>query len=252
MIDLHTHILPTVDDGATDLSMSLAMGNFGVEHGVTKVAATPHFYSIPDWSLIKEKVSQLQSEFDNAGIPIELVAGAEIFVDNSILELDKEDIPTYGDGGKYSLIEFPMQQVSWNAEQVIFHLQVNDITPIIAHPERYRQVVEDPEVVLNWINLGCLIQMNAGSILGRFGSKVKETSEIMLTHNMVHFVASDAHGLERRRLNLPEAYEELTKVVGEAKATDLVRNNPNCILEGDFHPTEEPLKYKKKKRFFFF
>ena len=252
MIDLHTHILPTVDDGATDLSMSLAMGNFGVEHGVTKVAATPHFYSIPDWSSIKEKVVELQKEFDNARIPIELVAGAEIFVDNSILELDKEDIPTYGDDGVYCLIELPMQQVPIYTEQVIFHLQTNGITPIIAHPERYGQVVEDPNVVFDWLKLGCLIQLNVGSILGRFGTRIKETSEIMLTHNMVHLVASDAHGSERRRLNLPEAYEELTKVVGKEKAMDLVRTNPNSILEGNFHPTEEPLKYKKKKRFFFF
>lgn len=252
MIDLHTHILPEVDDGADDLQMSLAMGNSGVERGVVKVAATPHYYSIPNWALIKKKVAELQSELDKANISIELIAGAEMFIDMDILQLEKEDIPTYGDQGNYCLIELPMQQIPLYTEQIIFDLQIKGITPIIAHPERYRQVVEDPNTVLKWLSLGCLIQMNAGSILGSFGSKIKETSEIMLTHNMVHLVASDAHGLERRRLNLPEAYDELTKVVGETAAKDLVQTNPSRILTGDFHCTEEPQEYRKKRRFFFF
>jgi len=252
MIDLHTHILPGVDDGSVDLEMSLAMGRFGVEQGLSVVAATPHFYEIPDWGLVKAKVAELQQAFDENQIPLKLVAGAEIFIDLDILEMDTAEIPTYGDGGKFCLIEFPLRQVPIYVEQVLFNLQTRGITPIIAHPERYAEVVEDPNLALHWINQGCLIQMNAGSILGRFGSKIQEVAEIMLTHHMVHLVGSDAHGSERRRLNLKEAFQVLEDLLGSEQALDLVQTNPKEILEGTFESNTTPQEYRKKKRFLFF
>ncbi len=251
MIDLHTHILPGVDDGATDLEMALAMGRFAASNGVTTIAATPHFYEVSDWSFVKQKVNELQSEFNQAQIGIELVAGAELMMDMGILEMDKGDIPTYGDGGKYCLIEFPLHQTPMYAEDVLFGVQAKGITPIIAHPERYGAVVENPNLVLNWLEKGCLVQMNSGSILGRFGPTIQETSKIMLTCGMVQVVASDGHGSQRRRLNLPEAHDSLVGIVGQAKAKELVEMNPRSILEGDFQLNEEPREYRKKKRFFF-
>ena len=109
MIDLHTHILPGVDDGAVDLEVSLSMGRYGAEGGLNVVAATPHFYQIPDWNLVKKKVAELQQEFDQAEIPLKLVPGAELMIDLDLLELDTMEIPTYGDGGKFCLIELPLQ-----------------------------------------------------------------------------------------------------------------------------------------------
>lgn len=252
MIDLHTHILPGVDDGAIDLEMSLAMGCYGVEQGLTTVAVTPHFYQIPDWRLVKKKVVELQQELEQAQIPLQVVAGAEIFIDLGLLEMDTQEIPTYGDGGKFCLIELPLHQIPNYADQVLFNLQTRGITQIIAHPERYAPVVDNPNLVLKWVRLGCLIQMNTGSILGRFGKKIRETAEIMLTHQMVHLVGSDAHGLERRRLNLPEAFETLKPIVGASVARDLVEANPRLILEGTFQPATESQEYRKKKRFLFF
>lgn len=252
MIDLHTHILPAVDDGASDLAEALAMARSGVEEGLTVIAATPHFYEIRDWSRVKEKVKELQAELNKNQIALELVAGAELMLDIDILAMKASDIPTYGDQGKFCLLELPLRQIPIYTEQVLFDLQTKGITPIIAHPERYAAVVENPNVVLDWIKTGSLIQMNTGSILGRFGSQIQETAQIMLTHQMIHFVASDAHGAERRRLNLPDAFPALAQVVGSHMATDLVTNNPRAILQGDFRPQAKPLEYKKKKRFFFF
>ena len=251
MIDLHTHILPGVDDGAADLETSLAMGRFAEEGGITTVAATPHFYEIPDWSRIKQKVENLRAEYAKAQISVEIVAGAELWMDMDLLNMEAKDIPTYADKGKYCLIEFPMHQIPMYAEQVLFDLQTKGITPIIAHPERYGSVVEDPNLALGWLKQGCLIQMNSGSVLGRFGPAIKQTAEIMLTCNMVQMVASDGHGSDRRRLNLPEAYETLVTIVGKAKAQELVETNPKGILSGDVQPQVEPTEYRKKKRFFF-
>lgn len=252
MIDLHSHILPMVDDGAEDLAMSLEMGRFAVQQGIKAVAATPHFYEIPNWSEVKAKVEDLQREFRQAEIDLELVCGAELMMDLDILEMEAKDIPTYGDLGKFALIELPLNQTPIYTEQVLFDLQTKGITPIIAHPERYSAIADDLNLALAWLRQGCLIQMNTGSILGRFGSKIKETAEIMLTHNMIHFVASDAHGIDRRRLNLPEAKQELITLVGKSRANELVASNPRAILAGEFQPKEPPLEYRKKRRFFFF
>lgn len=252
MIDLHSHILPMVDDGAADLGTSLAMGRFGVEHGLKVLAATPHFHEISDWNLIKEKVKELEHAFVQAGIALNLISGAELLMDLNILEMDAAAIPTYGDKGKFCLIELPLQQIPMYTKQVLFSLQTKGIIPIIAHPERYSAVVEAPNLPLEWLQQGCLIQMNAGSILGRFGTKIQETAQIMLTHNMVQLVASDAHGLERRRLNLPEAHAALVEILGPAHAHELVEINPQGILEGNFQLQRQPEEYRKKRRFFFF
>lgn len=252
MIDLHTHILPGVDDGAVDLEMALAMGRYGQERGITAIAATPHFYELPNWQYVLKKVEELREKFFEAQIEVNLVAGAELMMDMNILEMQAADIPTFGNQGKFCLIELPMHQVPMYSEQVLFDLQTKGITPIIAHPERYSAVVEDPNLCLSWLGQGCLIQVNSGSILGRFGSRIKETAEIMLKHDMVQLVASDAHRSERRRLNLPEAYEALVELVGPTAAENLVKTNPKGILDGDFISTATPRVYRKKKRFFFF
>ncbi|NMB01387.1 MAG: hypothetical protein GX971_07725 [Firmicutes bacterium] len=252
MIDLHSHILPGVDDGAVDLEMSLAMGRYGEERGITIIAATPHFHEIPDWEKVRELVDRLKAEFAKAQIGVEIVPGAELLMDMALLEMIASDIPTFGNQGKFCLIELPMHQVPIYTEQVIFDLQTKGITPIIAHPERYSAVLADPNLCLGWLKQGCLIQMNSGSLLGRFGTEVKKTAEIMLTHDMVHLVASDAHGVERRRLNLPEAYEALLDIVGQTRAKELVETNPRSILQGNFASRYTPSEYRKKKRFFFF
>lgn len=251
MIDLHTHILPGVDDGATDLEMALAMGRFAADGGITTIAVTPHFYEIPKWSLVQEKVAELRRAFEEAQIAVELVPGAELLLDMDLLDMSVQDIPTYGDQGRFCLVEFPLQQMPIYAEQVLFGLQAKGLTPIIAHPERYGAVMENPNLVLDWLRQGCLIQMNTGSILGRFGPVVQETAMIMLRSHMVQVVASDAHGSVRRRLNLPETFSTLVEIVGESTALDLVQTNPQGILRGDFRLKTEPIEYRKKRRSFF-
>lgn len=252
MIDLHTHILPGVDDGADDLETALAMGRFAQEEGITAVAATPHFHAVLHWGQVKAKVRELQSHFAQAQIGVELVAGAELLLDPSLLDLASPEIPTYGDQGKYCLLELPMHQVPLYTDEVLFHFQAQGLTPIIAHPERYSPVIQDPNTILTWLERGCLVQLNAGSLLGRFGSHVQAVAEILLTHNMVQVVASDAHGFNRRRLNLPLAYPRLVELVGEEQARELVDSNPRFILAGREPVRREPREYRKKRRFFIF
>ncbi len=252
MIDLHTHILPGVDDGAPDLETALEMARFGQKNGLSAIAATPHFDLIPDWNFIKDEVERLSRALLKEGIEVELIPGSEIYVDAELVGMDVGQIPTYGDRGEYCLIEFPMYQIPIYTEQVLFALQAKGIVPIIAHPERYAAVVEDPNLVLDWLNAGCLIQVNSGSILGRFGSKIRDTAEIMLEHNMVQFMASDAHGLERRGLNLNDAFDSLVKIIGQGRARALVETNPAAMLGGQFSLVEQPVPYTRRRRFFLF
>lgn len=252
MIDLHTHILPQVDDGASDRETALAMGRFAEKQGLTVLAATPHFDQIPDWDLIKKKVAELKREFAKAEIGITLVAGAELFVDPLIVEMAAGEIPTYGDGGRYCLLELPLRQISIYAEEVLFSLQIKGITPIIAHPERCQVVRENPNVVLDWWRRGCLIQMNSGSLLGHFGPQIQDTAKIMLTHRMVHFLGSDGHGLKHRTLNLAAGRAAAEGILGAAAAWDLVKTNPAAVLAGAPLQVAEPRQYVKRRRFFFF
>jgi len=252
VIDLHTHILPAVDDGAPDLETALAMGEEGEKQGLKVIAATPHFDLDSDWGRVQKKTEELQKELTAAGIAVELVAGAELLIDPAILEMAASDIPTYGNKGNYCLIEFPFSQIPLYIEEVLFSLLAKGITPIIAHPERYLPVVADPNIVLAWLRQGSLIQMNSGSILGRFGSKVQRTAEIMLKHNMVQLLGSDAHGLERRPLNLAAGFLAAKKVIGGEAALKLVQTHPAAILRGERFRVEQPREYKRRRRFRFF
>lgn len=252
MIDLHTHILPGVDDGAPDLETALAMARFGQKNGLSTIAATPHFNFITAWSSVKLQVAKLRRALAEEGIEVEVVPGAELYIDLELAAMEAREIPTYGDRGQYCLIEFPMYQIPIYTEQVLFALQTKGIVPIIAHPERYGAVVENPNLVLEWLKAGCLIQVNSGSVLGRFGPQIRETSEIMLTHNMVQFVASDAHGLTRRGLNLSDAHNALVEMIGPERAWALAATNPAAMLAGEFSLSEQPRSYTKKRRFFFF
>ncbi|HOQ72808.1 MAG TPA: tyrosine protein phosphatase [Limnochordia bacterium] len=252
MIDLHVHILPGVDDGPPTLEEALAMGRVGEERGLKVVAATPHFFGQLSWATVQQKVAELREEFARAQVSLELVAGAELMLDLSLLDLAPEEIPTYGGQGRFCLIEFPFQELPVYTDDVLFDLQTKGITPIIAHPERYRGVLQDPNTALGWLERGCLLQVNTGSILGRFGSTVQEAAEILLTHDMAQFVASDAHSVQRRTLDLPQAHGVLVELLGAERAEELVAANPRAVLAGDFAPRRPPQQYRRKRRFFSF
>ena len=252
MYDLHTHILPGVDDGAPDLETALAMAKLALGRGVTHVAATPHYDSIADWSAIQEKVGQFSAALKEVDIDINLVAGAELFMDYNLVELAKEQIPTYNNNGTYCLIELPMLEIPQYSEQVLFSFKVKGITPIIAHPERYHYVLDNPNLIYEWINNGYLIQMNAGSITGMFGEKVQQVSKILLEHQMVHILASDAHSTGRRSFILDEGIRAVEKIIGLQDANSFVYQKPRMIIAGELFDVPEPVLYKKRKRFFFF
>ena len=179
--------------------------------------------------LIK-KVEELQKTMNEQRIPINIHLAAEVFFLPNLVSIIDEPITTIGDK-KYMLIEFMPNYIPEIYKKIFFDLKMAGITPIIAHPERYKPVQKDINIVLQWLNLGCLIQVDAGSILGGLGNSAKKISEIIIKQNWCQIISSDAHDNKKRNFLLSDALSLAIDWIGN-DATFLVNEYPKSILEG--------------------
>lgn len=236
MIDLHSHILPGLDDGARTTDESVAMAREWVAAGVTTVACTPHSEPHIPKSSLAIAVDRLQSVLDAAGIPLRLVIGIEVFLEPDMAPLIEGEYAFTLGGTRYMLVELPFEIWPQHTEQTLFELQVRGITPILAHPERYRAVQLHPERVAPLVERGVLMQLTAYSLTGRGGREFQKAAETLLRHGHVHLIASDSHR-PGQPSNLPPAMAAAAKILGEAGARTLVADNPAAIL-ADADPAE--------------
>lgn len=207
MIDIHSHILPEIDDGSKDRKMTLDMLRTAEKDGITEIVATPHFcrgYGEAPYDEVKEMVENLNKVALNEGIKIKINYGQEVYYSESMIEDYKNGtIGTINDS-RYMLFELPMGKFESETFDIIYELQVLGITPVLAHPERYKFIMEEPSFINKFIDEGVLFQMNAGSITGNFAGKVKKTASILLEHGIYNFIGSDAHNDANRRANISE------------------------------------------------
>ena len=251
MIDLHCHIIPGVDDGPQSLEESLSMARMAVEDGVHTLVATPHSLNGVFMNPIDEvilKLDALQDEFLGNHIDLQLYAGADVHICPGMLEkIDCGDAGTIGNGKKYILVEFPSLMLPFGMKDEIFKLRLQGITPIITHPERYRFIHQDIEILIELIDMGALCQVTAMSITGDFGENVKHFSEILLRHRLVHLIASDAHSSHGRPPILSDALEDAAEVMGSyEEAERMVKEVPAAILSGSPVEIPEPGSTKRK------
>lgn len=201
MIDIHSHILPGIDDGAKNIKMTLGMIRMAEESGTTDIVATPHFcrgYGETPYNEVKNLVGEFRKLIKKEGLDINLHYGQEVYYSEEIInDYEKGLIGTINDS-RYMLIELPMKNFGNQTLDVIYELQVKGIIPILAHPERYKPIIDKPEIINEFINEGFLFQMNTGSIKGQFGKKVKKTAEILLSKNIYNFIGSDGHNDSNR------------------------------------------------------
>ncbi|MHB1418340.1 MAG: tyrosine-protein phosphatase [Bacillota bacterium] len=249
MIDLHTHVLPGIDDGARDWEVALKMLEGFSACEMQTIVATPHFMdgycSTPEE--VRSLCNKLQQKAAAEGLEIEVLPGMEVYLSPGIPEmLRKNELLTINDTGKYMLVELPFQEVPAYTQRVIFELLIQNVTPVIAHPERNTEIEKDPNLMLRLLEKGALAQVNAGSLTGLFGDRVRRTAETLLTHNMIHCLASDAHSAVERGPGLGEALQRVKQLLGEQEAARLVWDNPLKVLQGQAIVPEEPLIYKKK------
>lgn len=258
MIDIHSHILPGVDDGAKNKAETLDMVRQLWETGFETILATPHVMEGKDYlspSDILTATNQVRDWVAEAEIPVEILSGAENYIFPDMAKWAREGkLLTLGNTGKYLLLELPMLEIPQYTDQVFFELQVQGLTPILAHPERYKGLVDDPERILEWAKKGVLFQLDLRSLKGRYGPKSRELAETLLVNDLIHFIGSDAHHVSRSHSSDREVLRYVKKLVGESRFQELTCINPRSVLEGKSFPGGRECAHKerllKKKRRF--
>lgn len=236
MIDVHSHVLPGIDDGTKEIDEAVAFCRLAAERGTEILVATPHHkpgsYRNPR-DRVLENVESLQSRIDAAGVKLRLAPGCEIFVDTDLADRIKSgELLTYGDARRYILLEFSFQQYPVRPEDLIFRLKLSGVTPVIAHPERIRWFQEDVDRLEALVRAGALAQVTGSSLEGTFGSRVRAITERMMERRCVHMIASDAHDLSYRPPGLRKAVEVAEGIVGGEAALRMVREIPAAVVEG--------------------
>jgi protein-tyrosine phosphatase len=233
VIDLHSHVLPGLDDGARDLADSRELARRAAADGITAIAATPHVRDDYPTSAAEMEagVEALRDDFAQQGIPVEILHGAEIDL-GFLVRLDVADLRRYtiAQTGRYLLVEFPYRGWPLNLEQTIFDLAVAGIAPILAHPERNADVQADASRLAPMVDRGALVQITAASLDGRIGRRSKKAAEQIIRAGHAHLLASDAHTPEIREVGLAGAVEALGN---RALARHLTLDVPAAIVAGE-------------------
>ncbi|WP_282130594.1 tyrosine-protein phosphatase [Pseudoalteromonas aliena] len=240
MIDIHSHILPGIDDGAKDLDEALALLRIAQSDGITHMVATPHIH-IGRFnnasSHIYDDLANLKTHAINAGITIKLAVAAEVRLDVELMALIMANkLPFIGhiEGVNYLLLELPHSHVPQGYDKFISWLAKQNIKVIIPHPERNRDIQEKPFYIEHLKQLGCEFQLTASSLKGHWGDKAKQICEDMLKADLVKYVATDAHSVKRRPPILSNAKQIVSDLIGSEKATKLFLTNPWHLTESLF------------------
>jgi protein-tyrosine phosphatase len=262
MVDIHCHLLPGLDDGATSIEVSLEMAAMAVEEGITHVVATPHAGS--GFTFRPEAIKELRAELQGRlGESLTLLTGCDFHLNFENLQDIRTAPERFTINQKtYLLVEFADFSIPPTIDHELHNLQLAGLHPIITHPERNPLIRTQPERLYKWLRQGCYAQITAQSILGKFGERAREAAELWLDENAVHFVASDAHNTTSRPLRLKEAYSVIASRQGEAVARALFTENPLAAVEGEPLPFVPLLPEdlgqapgatpKRRKRFWFF
>jgi protein-tyrosine phosphatase len=245
VIDLHSHLLPGIDDGAPDLDASVAMGRVAVEGGVDAIVATPHVSgSYPNDPLtFDERVAQVQAALDEAGVALRVHKGAE--VSHAMLhDLSDDALERCALGeGKFILFEPPLNGPVPFIDRMVFDLQLKGFKILLAHPERIAAFQRRIDLVQKLVDQGCLTSVTAGSAAGQFGGTVLRFTHELFARGLVHNLASDAHDAEWRspalRPTLDKAVAELPELEGWLDY--LTVEVPDAILAGQTPRANPPV-----------
>jgi protein-tyrosine phosphatase len=241
MIDIHHHLLFGLDDGPSDIEISVAMAEMSAKNGVTHIVCTPHsseqFKFDPALNL--ERIELLRKRL---GTRITLALGCDFHLMFDNIEDAIRTPAKYSINGKqYLLVEFPDHGISQNMKEIFFRLGTAGLVSIITHPERNPVLARNPEKMADWLRQGCYIQITAASLTGRFGKVAQKVSHDLLRRNWVNFIATDAHDLTSRPPMLRDAYDLVTEKYGKETAERLIVENPRAAFFGEpMPPQPEP------------
>lgn len=233
MIDIHCHLLPGIDDGPPDLGSALQLARALLADGIKHVVCTPHVFPgrfENRRSNIADDCVAFRQRLREAGISLSISCAGEVRLTPEVLSLlDRDELPFLGqqlDGYRTMLLEMPDGQIPVGAHRFVERLLQQTIRPVIVHPERNRAVIDDPDRLEDFVDMGCAVQVTASSVTGHFGDRVHATVKTLLNAGWVHAVATDAHNLGGRRPRMGEAYDWLALRHGESFARELTETGP--------------------------
>jgi len=252
MIDLHCHILPGLDDGSRSTEQSVEMARIAAGEGIHQIVATPHLFreNATHLESIPGKLEALNRVLEEEAVGVRLFPGAEVHVSHNLIdEIRRHRERLVINGGSYMIVEFPEEHVFAGVKDLFFSLMSEGITPIIAHPERNAAFSRSPGLLYDLVRMGALCQLNSGSFTGIYGERSEEAAFSLLGLRLVHFVASDGHGVRSVPPRLAAAVEIVADVIGPQEAQALVVDNPRAVLDGSDLPyLPEPLEPHRKQR----
>lgn len=232
MVDIHCHILPGVDDGASSWEIAVKMCKMAAADGITHIVATPH--ANDEFRYDRDALSSILAQLSERtnGIP-RLSMGCDFHLSYDNLKEAFRDPSRYTiEGTNYLLVELSDFSIPPSVNQSLDRLLSHGVTPVITHPERNPVLKKNPSRVLEWVAQGCLVQVTANSLTGRWGAESRATAEWLMKRRAVHVLATDAHGLQSRPPILSEARLEAERIVGKTEASALVSDNPHSIVTG--------------------
>jgi len=245
-VDIHCHLLPEMDDGASSWDESLAMARLAVADGIQTIVATPHqlgTYAKNDGATIRKRTKQFQQLLHEQNVPLVVLPGAEVRIEpDMVAGLKAGKLVSLADRQKHVMIELP-HSLYFSLDGLLEQLRRSGMTAILAHPERNGGLLRNPRLVASLVEQGCLMQVTAASLLGTFGSSCQQMAERLLQQGLVHVIATDAHGPRNRRPLMRQAFEHLGKIVGKETAVSLCCHNPARIAKGqeiETQPTPSP------------
>jgi protein-tyrosine phosphatase len=236
MIDIHTHILHSLDDGPKTIEESIELCKIAANDGIKTIVATPHskdgVYEAKSDEILG-KVKELNLKLKEMQIDLEILPGTEVHINGRLAEdIESGEVLTINNGKKFILLEFPFFFVPPVTDKLISGLKSRGIVSIISHAERITPFQKNPKILERLVRSGTLTQITAQSLTGDFGSRERKCAKWLLEHDMVHFIASDVHSLTGRPPILSEALNRAAEIIGEEKAMALVYHNPRQIING--------------------
>jgi len=251
MIDIHCHILPGIDDGAQTIEESLKMAKHAANEGIKKIIATPHHnngkYENTAFDIIA-KVDELNIAIKEENLSIQILPGQEPRIYGEILEDYEQGKILTLNQSDYVFIELPSNHVPRYTKQLLYDIQLVGIQPIIVHPERNQEIIENPNILYKLVEQGANTQVTASSVTGHFGKNIKKITLKLIEANLTHFIASDAHNLSGRSFRLGEAYDVIEQEFG-MDMVYLFQENAELLIGGKTIYREVPEEIKRKKIF---
>ena len=247
-VDIHCHLLPSIDDGAKSWEDSLKMARMAVADGTEIIIATPHqlgSYGHNTGQVVRARVAEMNDVLTQHAIPLKVLPGGDVRIEADMAaKLKTGEVLSLGDQKRHVLLELP-HEMYFSLEPVLNELKQLGMRGILSHPERNQGLLKQQDLIGSLVDAGCYMQVTAGSLSGTFGPDCQAFAESMVARRQVHFVATDAHGPRSRRPLMKRAFERVAELSNWSLAEDVCCNNPRLVALGkdvEIPPQQRPKK----------